>query len=331
MSSEPKKCVSLVAPCYNEEAVVDAFLDRVRPIASELSRYEFEFFFVDDGSRDATLGILQERAQSDDRIRVVSLSRNFGHQRAITAGLDFCTGDFIIVIDADLQDPPELIPRILELLTEGYDLVHTVREDRRSDSFAKRVTARLFYAGMRRGILPELPENAGDFKGFNREVLKVFRQYRERVRFLRGIFATLGFRQTTLGYTRPPRAAGKSKYPWRSVLRLARDAVVSYSVLPLRAGIVVGTISLAALPFYVLWALLFGSMGNPGEVLLTSLVIGFGGLSSLLLGVVGEYLGCVIREVKGRPLYVVRTLVNASREDTAEGAGQGADGRRFGL
>jgi dolichol-phosphate mannosyltransferase len=314
MTTLPKKTVSLVVPCYNEAPMVDAFIAHMEPIIALLAQYAFEYVFVDDGSRDDTEQRIAALAAGDPRIKGVSLSRNVGHQRAITAGLDFCGGEYIIILDADLQDPPELVPPILEQLEAGYDVVHTVRADRRADACVKRVTAKLFYLFMRRWVLPELTENAGDCKGFNRRVLLALRQYRERVRFLRGLFATLGFRQTTVSFARPKRFAGVSKYNMRNMLRLARDAVVSNSALPLRAGLYVGLLTWLLLPVYGVALLVLAFAGRAPQPLALWAVAGllffFMGFLLVLLGIVGEYLKVLMLEVKARPLYLVRAVYN---------------------
>jgi len=314
MARGSHEIVSVIIPCCNEEGTVAACLARMRAVAEDLPEYDVEFLFVDDGSRDATNAILVDEAAQDFRVKVVTLSRNFGHQRAITAGLDLCSGDYIVIIDADLQNPPEHIPAILERLKEGYDLVHMVRANRQVDSVWKRVSARGFYALMRRYVLPELPENAPDFKGFNRRVLEALRQYPERVRFLRGLFATLGFRQTTLAYTREARHAGRSKYPLSRILAFGRDAVASFSVIPLRLSLAAGMVTcLAAVVFLAAcglrhWA---GSgLRDPVLMILITLLIGLSGLILVTLGIVGEYLGCMMRELKQRPLYLVESVRN---------------------
>ncbi len=326
MEGEQSKRVSVVAPCYNEALVLGAFLGRVRAIADGLPQYAFEFVFVDDGSEDATEALLTKEAEADERVRFLCLSRNFGHQRAITAGLDHCTGDFIVVLDADLQDPPELIPEILVELEAGYDLVHTVRSNRAVDSTPKRISARFFYAIMRRWVLPELPENAGDYKGFNRRVLETLALYRERVRFLRGAFATLGFKQTEVRFVREVRHAGVSKYPTRNVLRFARDAIVSNTVLPLRVGVYLGLMTWLALPVLVVLLvalhLLGGGLEEPVLWLLLVVVCAFSGTILILLGLVGEYLKCIILETKQRPLYIVRALHNVDPSPTLRDIGQ---------
>lgn len=319
-----RKRVSVVAPCLNEESVLPAFLARVRGVADALPQYDFEFLLVDDGSRDATCAVICAEAAHDPRVRGVFLSRNFGHQRALTAGLDFCTGDYTIMIDSDLQDPPEVIVDILARLEEGYNVVHTVRADRAVDSALKRSSAQLFYAIMRRWVLPELPYNAGDFKGFDREALRAFSHYRERVRFLRGIFATLGFRQAQVEFKREVRFAGASKYPIRAVLRLARDAMVSNTVVPLRLGGLVGLALLAlSLPVLV-WGFTAKNTGLFGIQL--SLFLFVGGSALCMLAAIGEYLKVIMLEVKRRPLYIVRELCNivspARPEGDIDGSGQ---------
>lgn len=314
MPSASQKLVSVIIPCYNEETSIGPFLERIRAVAQGLTNYGFEFLFVDDGSRDGTNAAIVEEAGEDFRVKLVTLSRNFGHQRAITAGLDLCSGDFIVIIDADLQDPPELIPKILERLEQGNDLVHMVRENRKVDSFWKRFSAKVFYALMRRYVLPELPEGAPDFKGFNRRVLEALRQHRERVRFLRGALATLGFRQDTLPYVREARHAGRSKYPAKKILTLARDAIISYSVIPLRLSLFIGVLAcFAALMFAAVCVFLycFGpGLEEPVLMLLITIECGFFGLVLIMIGILGEYVGCMMQELKHRPLYIVESVRN---------------------
>jgi len=316
MVTVSQKRVSIVVPCYNEEEMLPAFLERTRAVCRDIEDHEFEFLFVNDGSTDASQATILDEAARDPRVKLVALSRNFGHQRAITAGLDFCTGDYVIVIDADLQDPPELIPKIIAKLEDGYDLVHLVREDRRVDSSWKRFSAQVFYAFMRRFVLTALPADAPDFKGFNRRVLAAFRQYGEHVRFLRGIFATLGFKQTSILYTRDVRYAGKSKYPLKKILALGRDAVLSYSVFPLHCSLFAGMLACLATALFAVGCLLYHFVGpglrEPLLLLLVGLVSGFGGAILVVLGIIGEYLGIIMNEAKQRPLYIVESVHNVT-------------------
>lgn len=295
--------------------MLDAFMERLAPVTERLPQFHFEIVFVDDGSTDATEAVIARLSTARPQVRGVSLSRNFGHQRAITAGLDFCKGEYIIVIDADLQDPPELIPDILARLEEGFDVVHTVRADRSVDSCSKRRSAKFFYAFMRRWVLPDIVENAGDYKGFNRRVLDALRRYPERVRFLRGMFATLGFRQTALPFVRAARGAGHSKYDLRNVLRFARDAIVSNTVLPLRLGLYFGLLLVLTSVGYAICIGFLGVLGDGPRTLRLHLLLALAGVlfgvTFILLGVIGEYLKCLILEVKARPLYLVRATYNA--------------------
>jgi polyisoprenyl-phosphate glycosyltransferase len=323
MNASPKKRVSIIAPCYNEAGGLDEFLAQLRTVTDALPAFDFEFILVDDGSTDDTEELLARRAGMDPRVKAVFLARNYGHQRAITAGLDLCSGDYAIILDADLQDPPELIPEILDKLEEGFDVVHTVRADRSVDSFGKRAFAKICYWGMRRWVLPELRENAGEFKGMNRRILDALKNYRERVRFLRGAIATLGFRQTEIVYNRAKRYEGTSKYPTWQTFRLARDAMVSNTVIPLRFGFYFGVAVLFFLPLYLLSCVAAALRGIPPNLLLILGLLGviafFSSLILILLGLIGEYLMCIIREVKQRPLYIVRATQNLPLPDPPPG------------
>lgn len=314
MDSAGGKRVSVIIPCHDEETTVGAFLERLQAVAAGEPGRAFEFLFIDDGSRDHTNARVRSLIEREPRAGLITLSRNFGHQNAITAGLEFCSGDYAIIIDADAQDPPEEIPRILEALDAGHDLVHMVRSARPSDSALKKVSAHLFYIFMRRYVLPELPQNAPDFKGCNRRVLEALRRYPERVRFMRGLMATLGFKQTRLYYVREPRHAGVSAYSFHRIMRLARDAVVSFSVLPVRTSFYVGLATLLATGLYAavsLAAWLGGApMGQPAARLLIGLAGAYAGFVLVILGLIGEYLGVLMREVKQRPLYTVESVVN---------------------
>ena len=313
MTPPAPKRISLIAPCYNEGASIEAFLVAIRRIAHALPQYQFEFLFVDDGSTDQTIPLLLSHVDYDRRIRVLSLSRNFGHQRAITAGIDWCSGDFVIVLDADLQDPPELIPQIIEKLEEGFDIVHTVRVDRGVDTLGKRMSAWIFYKVMHRWVLPDLPRNAGDYKGLNRRAVETLRLYRERVRYLRGLFATMGFRQTQIPYTRALRHSGGTKFSRRAMVRFARDAVVSNTVLPLRAGLYAGAGMLLGSPLLAAaLAAYYRGVNHTEPVALMVLLLVWlcAGALLCMVGAVGEYLKVLVLEVKQRPLYVVKEAHN---------------------
>jgi len=303
------RILDIVVPCMNEADSIDTFLSRCEAVAAACPGYRFEYFFVDDGSTDDTWAEIASLALNNPRVRGLRLARNYGQQRAISAGLDACQGDAAAILDADLQDPPELLPAMLAKLDDGYDIVHAVRTDRTSDGAFKRLSAWAFYAVMRRWVLPELPENAGDFKVLNRRALDAARRYGERVRFLRGTIATLGFAQTTVSYTRPPRHAGQSKYPLRRMLRLARDAAFSNSALPLRWCTYTGFAALAAWPLALAAVLIFDA--NTTALLLAAQWL-FSALLLIGLGLTGEYFKVIVLEVKQRPLYLLRDAVNVT-------------------
>jgi dolichol-phosphate mannosyltransferase len=306
--------VSIIIPCYNEAPGIVLCMDRLKAMTQALSAYDFEFIFVDDGSRDDTPVLLEKAAEDDVRVKVLILGRNYGQQRATTAGLDHASGDYTILMDADMQDPPEVIPQILERLDAGYDVVHTVRNSRTSDTAGKRLSAFLFYTIMRRWALPELVENAGDFKGFNRAVREAMGQYRERVRFLRGILATIGFRQCTLPYTRAVRHAGKSKFGILQMSRFARDAIISYSAFPMRLGMLLGVI-MTLLAAIALAVFLFRP-STAWEPLLLASMAACTGIILVFIGLLGEYLRILMLEVKQRPLYLVKARKNLSAPST---------------
>lgn len=309
-----KKRVCVVAPCHNEGSLLAHFVQRVKALEPDLSQFDLDILLIDDGSTDDTGQVIARLAAEDTSIKGVILSRNFGHQRAIAAGLDYVDADYVVVMDADLQDPPELVPEMVAQLDAGYDVVHAARVDRSVDSVPKRVTAQLFYAFMRRWVLPELVENAADFKAFNRRALDALQRYREHVRFLRGLVATMGFRQTTVPFVRAARHSGFSKYHLKNVLRLARDAIVSNTALPLRLALYLGLSMWSVLPLYGAACLVThywgGGLATPGLHLLVVSMFALFALVFVFMGLIGEYLKVIILEVKDRPLYIVRECHN---------------------
>jgi polyisoprenyl-phosphate glycosyltransferase len=315
--SAPKR-VCLIVPCFNEQDVLPEFFQRIDTLAASLPGYTLEVVYVDDGSRDDTAALLRMRAAEDPRNRVILLSRNFGHQAAITAGLDHCDADMAVIVDADLQDPPELVQPIVEQIEQGADVVHMVRAARPGDSASKRWSARLFYWYMARWGLQTLPQDAGDFKGLSHRAVQALRGYPERIRFLRGLIVELGFNAVQLEYIRDPRHAGTSKYPANKVVRFAMDATLSHSPLPMWIVLGAGAVSAAAaFP-------LLGVVGLNATGLLAFLVLLYSGLVLMALGLVGEYLVRILIEVKQRPLYFVKERLNvpdgAPRPWTGDGA-----------
>ena len=303
------KTVSVVVPVFNEREVLG---ELHRRLEAALTGVEFELVLVDDGSQDGTAEVLEALAKSDPRVRVIALSRNFGHQAAITAGLDHARGDVIVMLDADLQDPPELIPTMLEHWRQGSDVVYAVRTDRRGETRAKLVTARWFYRLFSRLAQIDLTQNAGDFRLLDRRALEALNSMRERSRFLRGMTVWVGFTQTAVPYERAARAAGQTKYTPRRMFRFSLDAISSFSHVPLQVatalGFAVSAIAFLGIPVAIGLKLAGEYVSGITTVLLAVLLLG--GIQLITVGIIGEYLGRVYDEVKRRPLYVVRDRVN---------------------
>jgi glycosyltransferase involved in cell wall biosynthesis len=299
--------LSLVVPVFDEEESIDLFLDTVLPLM-ERDGFRFEIVFVNDGSRDNTLACLLDRGALDRRFRIVNLSRNFGKEAALTAGIDHARGDVIVPMDIDLQDPPELIEPFMARWREGYDIVYGVRTQRAWDTAAKRLSANWFYRVFNSMSPVRIPENVGDFRLVDRRAVEVLRQLPERNRFMKGLFAWVGFNAVGVPYERPQRAAGSSKFNLWRLWNFALDGVVSFSTAPLRAWFYVGVVIAAVAVLYALFivtrVLLFG-IDTPGYASLLIAVLLMGAIQLLSLGIIGEYLGRLFLEVKGRPIYVV--------------------------
>lgn len=318
MSNRPEPIrYSVVIPLLNEAAVLPALLARIDALLGRLDG-PAEAILVDDGSTDATAAMVRAKALADPRYRLVGLSRNFGHQPAITAGMDLARGEAVVVMDADLQDPPEVVLDLVAKWREGYQVVYAQRISRKGDSLFKRLTARLFYSGLRRITSIELIPNVGDFRLVDRKVLEAFRAMPERDRFVRGMFGWLGFRQAIVPFAREARAAGESKYPLWKMLRLAVNGLVGFSDMPLRIALWLGmAVSGLALVYgaYVLVSALTGDGGLVAGWASTIVIVSFlCGLNMMLTGVVGLYVGRIHSEVKARPLYVINETAGFERE-----------------
>ncbi|MET3665525.1 glycosyltransferase family 2 protein [Caulobacter sp. 1776] len=301
------KRLSIVAPCYNEQEVLDLFFDRIDAELVKLG-VEYEIICVNDGSRDHTLAVLLRRHQRDGRIKVINLARNFGKETALSAGLDAATGDMVVPIDVDLQDPPELIGQFVEAWEAGADVAYGVRVDRSADSFLKRLTAQGFYKAFNRMSDVDLPYNAGDYRLMDRRVVEVIRQLPERNRFMKGLFAWVGFRQVAVPYARPERAAGQSSFRYWKLWNFALDGITSFSTAPIRVwsyvGLIAGVLAVGVAGMIVVRTLLFGR-DVPGYPSLMVVILMSFGLQMLAIGSLGEYVARIYQEVKGRPLYVV--------------------------
>jgi glycosyltransferase involved in cell wall biosynthesis len=308
--------LSVVAPVYNEEALVDEFYSRV---CNALENLPFELVLVDDGSTDGSPGILERLAEADPRVRVVFLSRNFGHQTALTAGLDHAQGNAVVMMDADLQDPPELILKMLDHWRGGCDVVYAVREQREGESRFKLATAHWFYSLFDRLAQVELQHNSGDFRLLDRDALDALLSMRERNRFLRGMTVWVGYTQAAVPYRRDPRHAGETKYTVPKMLRFSLDAIASFSDRPLQLatllGFLISTLAFVAIPIVIVLRLLHSYLPGFGAITITVLLLG--GIQLITIGIIGEYVGRIYDEVKGRPLYLVKARRNFTAPDAS--------------
>lgn len=311
-SSLQLRLFSVVIPCYNEQQVLDETIARLLKLADSLVQYRTELVFVDDGSKDRTLDILRAAARKDPRIRIISFARNFGHQIAVTAGIDAAAGDAVALIDADLQDPPELLAKMLDHWEEGYDVVYGLRVSREGEGLFKLATARWFYRLMNRLSETPIPLDTGDFRLMDRKVVDVLRGMPERHRFVRGLVAWVGYNQLPMPYDRKRRLAGTSKYPLRKMLRFATDGIVSFSSRPLKVATNLGILAASLAMLGIVYALLLRmttSIWVEGWTTLLIAVLFLGGVQLISLGIIGEYIGRIYEEAKGRPLYLVRERI----------------------
>lgn len=307
--------LSVVAPVFNEAGTVEELHRRLTAAVAPLGPYEL--VIVDDGSQDETWERLRALAAADSRLRLVRLSRNFGHQVALTAGLDAARGEAVVCIDGDLQDPPEVIPELVARWREGYDVVYAVREKREGETRFKLATAALFYKGINRMSPVEIPAQAGDFRLLSRRALDALLEMPERARFIRGMTSWIGFRQIGVPYAREARFAGSTKYPFRRMLHFASDAVTSFSTTPIRLVTMVGFASvllcLAALA-WTLYLRLFTEQTVQGWTSVVVVVLFLGGVQLVSLGIIGQYVGRVFEEVKQRPLYFIDEVIQGDDE-----------------
>ena len=307
--------LSIVVPVKDEEAAIAHFLSRVTAVLEAIDdpvARSFEILFVDDGSSDTTLEVIRKAHAADPRVRCLSLSRNFGKEAALSAGLDRARGEAIIPLDVDLQDPPEAIGRMIEKWRAGFDVVYGVRDNRETDTLPKRITADFYYRAHNWLSDDKIPEHAGDFRLLDRKVVDVIRQMPERNRFMKGLFAWAGFRQAAVSYHREERQFGKTKFNYWKLWTLAIDGITSASTVPLRVwSYLGGFVALGALIFaaFIIVRTLTTGITVPGYASLMVAILFLGGLQLISLGVLGEYVGRILTETKGRPLYVVREKI----------------------
>lgn len=309
MTDSTHPAVSVVAPCFNEQDVLPEFMQRVGKVLDSLG-VTSEIVLVDDGSRDSTWATMSAAAELDPRIVAVRLMRNHGHQLALTAGLSVCRGERILIIDADLQDPPELLPEMMALMDQGADVVYGQRRERQGESVFKRATASLFYRGLSRVAEVDIPRDTGDFRLITREVLEVLLDMPERSRFIRGMIAWIGGKQVPLVYDRAPRVAGESKYPFAKMIHFASDALTGFSMAPLKLSSKLGWVMATVGIFFAIYSAVGAILGHtlPGWSSLMATICLLSGMQFLILGVFGAYLGRLYDQTKGRPLFVIREI-----------------------
>lgn len=311
--------LSVIVPMYNEEEVIEVTYNRLKAVLKSIGE-TYEIVFVNDGSRDRTAAIVRQICERDRTVKLVDFSRNFGHQIAVTAGMDHASGRTVVLIDADLQDPPEIILDMVAKWREGYDVVYGQRIERKGESWFKKATAAMFYRLLRSMTSVNIPVDTGDFRLMDRKVCDALTQMRERSRFIRGMVSWAGFKQTSVEYVREERFAGETKYPLRKMIRLSLDAITSFSTKPLKIAGVLGFI-LSAVGFVYLLVVLyqhfFTNSTEPGWTSLVAISLFFNGITLSLLGVLGEYIGRIYEETKGRPLYLVSETVNFAGDEQA--------------
>ena len=306
-----KKLISIVVPVYNEEEIIGKTSSRLIETADGWEE-DYEIIFVNDGSTDHTFQILEKISDNNTQIKVISFSRNFGHQMAFTAGLDYSKGDAIIVIDGDLQDPPEIMTQFIQKWTEGYKVVYGKRIKRKGETFFKLITANLFYRIMEKLSDTKIPRDVGDFRLMDRAVVEKIKNMRERHRFIRGMVSWVGFKQTFVEYVRDERVAGVTKYPFKKMLIFALDGIFSFSTIPLKAvtqlGFLVTGFTFIYITYIVVNRLL--GYGVPGYASIIISVLFLGGVQLLSIGILGQYIGRIFEEIKDRPLYIVERTIN---------------------
>lgn len=308
------KKVSVVIPMYYEEEVAKECYNKMTEVLTKIDGYEYEIICVNDGSQDKTLEILEEIASKDNKVKVVSFARNFGHQCAVTAGLKYVTGDAIVIIDADLQDPPELIPEMLKLWEEGNEVIYGKRKTREGESIFKLLTAKMFYKTLNALSDVEIPKDTGDFRLVDRKVVDVMNQMPEHNKFLRGLWGWIGFKQMPFEYERKERFAGKTKYPLKKMLKLASDGIIGFSTKPLKLVGALGILSIIisiVILIYSLISYIFGLNNlTAGWTSIMVTVTLFSGVQLLSIWIMSEYIGRIYDESKGRPQYIINKTIN---------------------
>lgn len=316
------KKISLVVPMYNEQEVVNESYKKITAVLKELKNYEYEIIIVDDGSKDNTLSIVEEIAQKDEKLKIISFSRNFGHQAAVTAGLKETIGDAVVIIDADMQDPPELIKDMVLLWEEGNDVVYAVRRTRKGESVFKVLTAKMFYKILYGLSDVKIPKDTGDFRLVDRKVVEVINSLPEHNKYLRGLFSWVGFKQKPIKYDREERKAGKTKYPLKKMMKLAYDGIISFSTKPLKLIGIIGMLSVLMsiiVLVYTIFSYLF-KWNNlvPGWASIMVSILFFAGVQLVSIWIMSEYMARIYDESRNRPEYIINKRINQPKEEKNE-------------
>lgn len=304
---------SVIVPMYNEEDVIAETYSRLTRVMENFGE-SYEIIFINDGSKDRTREMLLEICKADTRVKLIDFARNFGHQVAITAGMDYAAGQCMVIIDGDLQDPPELIPDMVRLWREGNDVVYGKRISRQGETFFKKMTAKVFYRLLNKLTDVDIPVDTGDFRLIDRRVCEALKQLPERSRYVRGLMSWVGFKQVAIEFERNERFAGQTKYPFKKMLKLAMDGIMSFSYKPLKISSYLGTIlsffSFLYFIFVLLQKIFFPHTTQSGWASLIAVSLLFNGIILLMLGIIGEYIGRIYDEARGRPLYIISELKN---------------------
>lgn len=310
-----KRVISIVVPVFNEDEVIETFYRRAKTVADSLGSFSYEMVFVDDGSRDDSYEKMTRIANLDQNVKIVKFSRNFGHQIAITAGLDIAKGDAIVVIDADLQDPPEVVVKFIDKWEEGYDVVYGVREKRAGESKMKLYTASLFYRILRALTKIDIPVDTGDFRLMSRRAVEHLRELREQDRFVRGLVSWIGFKQVAVYYKRESRYAGETKYPYRKMIKFALDGLTSFSSAPLKLATFLGYLTSFLAFLYACSVFIQKLLGITVQGWATIMVgtLFLGGVQLICIGIMGEYVARIFNQIKQRPMYIIEEVYGADK------------------
>lgn len=312
-----KKLVSYIFPIYNESGNIDLLYETMEKVTSKQKRFDFEFIFINDGSRDNSLDLLVELQQKDTRISVIDFSRNFGHQIAVTAGLDYASGDAVIIMDSDMQDPPSVSLELIEKWKEGYDVVYAQRRTRK-DTFFKKFTADMFYRTLQKLADIDIPRNTGDFRLLDRKVVDEMKRFKEHNRFLRGMVSYVGFRQTAVLFDRDERYAGETGYPLKKMIKFAADGIFSFSTYPLRfirnLGFTIASLAFLGIIYALVMRIFFPDITIEGWTFIVISILFMGGVQLTMLGVLGSYIGRIYTETQNRPLYMIQSVYHDAKK-----------------